>query len=189
MKISAAKLQEILESHGRWLRDNEDGERANLGGADLRYTNLCDADLRDADLRDADLRYADLRDANLRYADLRDADICDADLRDANLRGADLRGADLRYATLRGADLRDANLGKKYYQVTRIGSRKGTTTYCVDDDTVICGCWSHNNGATLDEFKDRIESVYGREGDNPNQQYYDEYMAAISFFAAMKGTK
>lgn len=124
MKISAEKLQEIIKSHGRWLRNEEGGERANL--------------------------------------------------RDAYLSGANLRGADL---------------DKTYYQVVRIGSRRGTTTYCVDDDNVLCGCWNNYKGGTLEEFKTRVESVYGREGNNPNEQYYDEYMAAITFFAAMKEMK
>ena len=129
MKISAEKLQEIIESHGRWLRNAEGGERA---------------DLSDADLSSADLR---------------------------------------------GADLRSADLSSAYYQVVRIGSRRGTTTYCVDDDNVLCGCWNNYKGGTLDEFKTRVESVYGREGNNPNEQYYDEYMAAITFFAEMKEIK
>ena len=139
MKISAEKLQEIIESHGRWLRNAEGGERADLRGADLS--------------------------------------------------DADLSGADLRSAYLSGAYLSGANLDKTYYQVVRIGSRQGTTTYCVDDDNVLCGCWNNYKGGTLEEFKTRVESVYGREGNNPNEQYYDEYMAAITFFAAMKEMK
>ena len=169
MKISAEKLQEIIESHGRWLRNEEGGERANLSSADLSS-----ADLYCADLSSADLSGADLRSANLRSADLS---------------GADLRGADLRSADLRSADLRSADLDKTYYQVVRVGSRRGITTYCVDDDNVLCGCWNGFKGGTLDEFKTRVESVYGREGNNPNEQYYDEYMAAITFFAAMKEMK
>ena len=107
----------------------------------------------------------------------------------ADLRGADLSDADLSDADLRGADLSDADLSSAYYQVVRIGSRRGTTTYCVDDDNVLCGCWNNYKGGTLDEFKTRVESVYGREGNNPNEQYYDEYMAAITFFAEMKEIK
>ena len=209
MKISAEKLQEIIKSHGRWLRNEEGGERADLSGANLRGADLRGADLRDADLSDAYLRDADLsdaylRDANLRGADLRGANLRGANLRDAylsgaylsgaNLRGADLRDADLSDAYLRDANLSDANLrgadlDKTYYQVVRIGSRRGTTTYCVDDDNVLCGCWNNYKGGTLEEFKTRVESVYGREGNNPNEQYYDEYMAAITFFAAMKEMK
>lgn len=174
MKISAEKLQEIIKSHGRWLRNEEGGERADLSGANLRGADLRDADLSDAYLRDANLRGADLRGANLRGANLRDA----------YLSGAYLSGANLSDANLRGADL-----DKTYYQVVRIGSRRGTTTYCVDDDNVLCGCWNNYKGGTLEEFKTRVESVYGREGNNPNEQYYDEYMAAITFFAAMKEMK
>ena len=174
MKISAEKLQEIIKSHGRWLRNEEGGERANL---------------RDAYLSGANLRGADLRDANLSDANLSDAYLSGADLRGANLRDANLRGANLRGANLRDANLSGADLDKTYYQVVRIGSRRGTTTYCVDDDNVLCGCWNNYKGGTLEEFKTRVESVYGREGNNPNEQYYDEYMAAITFFAAMKEMK
>ena len=184
MKISAEKLQGIIESHGRWLRNEEGGERANLRSADLSSADLSGADLRSADLSSADLYCADLSSADLSGADLRSAN-----LRSADLSGADLRGADLRSADLRSADLRSADLDKTYYQVVRVGSRRGITTYCVDDDNVLCGCWNGFKGGTLDEFKTRVESVYGREGNNPNEQYYDEYMAAITFFAAMKEMK
>jgi len=194
MKISAKKLQEIIKSHGRWLRNEEGGERANLRGADLSSADLSGADLSGADLSSANLRSANLRGANLRGADLssanlRGADLSSADLSGADLSGADLRGADLSSADLSSANLRGADLDKTYYQVVRIGSRRGTTTYCVDDDNVLCGCWNNYKGGTLEEFKTRVESVYGREGNNPNEQYYDEYMAAITFFAAMKEMK
>ena len=199
MKISAEKLQEIIESHGRWLRNKEEGERAYLRGADLSGANLSGANLSGADLSGADLRSAYLSGANLSGANLSGADLSGAylggaDLRSAYLRGADLRSADLSGANLGGANLSGANLSganldKTYYQVVRIGSRRGTTTYCADDDNVLCGCWNNYKGGTLDEFKAHVESVYGREGNNPNEQYYCEYMAAITFFAAMKEIK
>lgn len=59
------ELDLILEKHKKWLNDENDGERANLRGADLQ-----DANLRYADLQHTDLRYANLQGANLRYADL-----------------------------------------------------------------------------------------------------------------------
>ena len=199
MKISAEKLQEIIESHGRWLRNEEGGERANLRSADLYCADLYCADLSGANLRRADLRGANLRSADLSGANLRRADLSGANLRSADLSGANLRRADLSGAALSGANLSSANLSganlsgadldKTYYQVVRVGSRRGITTYCVDDDNVLCGCWNGFKGGTLDEFKTRVESVYGREGNNPNEQYYDEYMAAITFFAAMKEMK
>ena len=170
MKITREKLNEIIESHGKWLRNEEGGEKANLRGADLRG-----ADLRGADLGGADLGGADLGGADLRGADLGDAD----------LGGADLGGADLGGAYLGDAYLGGAYLNKTYYQITRIGSRNATTTYCVEDDNVVCGCWNNYRGGTLEEFKKRVESVYGKDGKTPDKKYYTQYMAAIEFFEKM----
>ena len=185
MKITQEKLNEIIESHGKWLRNEEGGEKANLIGADLG-----DANLRSANLGGADLEDANLIGANLRGADLGGANLIGANLGGADLGGADLIGANLIGATLRGANLRDANLGganlnKTYYQITRIGSRNATTTYCVEDDNVVCGCWNNYRGGTLEEFKKRVESVYGKDGKTPDKKYYTQYMAAIEFFEKM----
>ena len=73
MKFTEAELKIVLEKHALWLRNDPNGLRANLRGADL-----CGADLRGADLYGADLRGANLRGANL----------CGANLCGANLRGA-----------------------------------------------------------------------------------------------------
>ena len=175
MKITQEKLNEIIESHGKWLRNEEGGEKANLRGANLRGANL----------RGANLGGANLGDAYLGGANLIGADLGDANLRAANLRGANLGGADLGGAYLRGANLRGANLNKTYYQITRIGSRNATTTYCVEDDNVVCGCWNNYRGGTLEEFKKRVESVYGKDGKTPDKKYYTQYMAAIEFFEKM----
>ena len=165
MKITQEKLNEIIESHGKWLRNEEGGEKAFLE----------DADLRGADLRGANLRGADLEGANLKGADLTDADI----------KGAALRDADIKGAYLGGAYLKGADLNKTYYQITRIGSRNATITYCVEDDNVVCGCWNNYRGGTLEEFKKRVESVYGKDGKTPDKKYYTQYMAAIEFFEKM----
>lgn len=149
--ITQEKLNEKIESHGKWLRNEEGGERAVL----------CDTDLRGADLRGANLECAVLS-------------------------GADLRGADLRGAVLSGTNIWDADLSDAIYQISRIGSRKGTTTYVANIDNVQCGCWGNWRGGTLAEFIARVKSVYGENGSNPNKQYYAEYMAAIEFFLAMK---
>lgn len=160
MKITQEKLNEIIASHGKWLRCENGGERADLSNADLSG-----ADLNGANLSGADLSGAYLNGANL----------CEADLS-----GADLSGADLGGAYLSGADL-----GKTYYQIVRIGRRNATTTYCVEDDNVVCGCWNNYKGGTLEEFKKRVESIYGEEGKKPNKKYYTQYMAAIEFFEKM----
>ena len=172
MNISKEKLNEIIELHVKWLRGEKGGNYANLRGVDLRG---------------ADLSYDKLRGACLRCANLRGANLRGADLRGADLRGADLRGADLSCASLSCANLDSACLDKTYYQITRIGSRKGTTTYCVEDDNVTCGCWNSFKGGTLQEFKARVESIYSPTGKTPHEQYYAEYMAAIKFFEAVRG--
>lgn len=64
------ELNQILELHKKWLRDESGGIRIDLSGADLRYT-----DLSNANLRGADLRYTDLSGADLRNVDLSDADL------------------------------------------------------------------------------------------------------------------
>ena len=140
MKITQEKLKEIIASHGKWLRRENGGERADLSGADLSGANLC-------------------------YANLCDANLC--------------------YANLCNANLSNANLSKTYYQIVRIGSREATTTYCVDDDNVRCGCWNNYKGGTLEEFKKRVESVYGENGKTPNKKYHTQYTAAIEFFEKM----
>ena len=83
--IDAKTLKDIIEKHGKWVRGDTTGERADLRSADLSG----------ADLRSAYLRSADLSGADLSGADLRSADLSGANLRSANLRSADLRSADL----------------------------------------------------------------------------------------------
>jgi uncharacterized protein YjbI with pentapeptide repeats len=114
------ELKRILDLHAEWLRNSNQGSRADLSGADLSRADLRGADLRDAVLSGADLRGADLSGADLRGAVLSRADLSGADLSRADLSGADLSGADLRGAVLRdavlsgavlsGAILRDADL-------------------------------------------------------------------------------
>ena len=83
-------LNEILEKHLKWLRNEDGGERADLRGA-----NLYGADLYGADLRGANLCKANLCKANLCKANLYGADLCKA-----NLYGADLRGANIELTLL-----------------------------------------------------------------------------------------
>jgi len=80
--LDANALESILAKHVLWLANPNQGERADLRGANLRGANL----------RGADLQGADCWGANLRCADLQGADLRDADLRGANLRRADLQG-------------------------------------------------------------------------------------------------
>ena len=109
-------------------------------------------------------------------ADLRSANLRSADLRSANLSGANLSGADLSGANLSGANLRSADLNKRYIQLTRIGSRKGTTTYCYDDDVVWCGCFT----GTLAEFEQAVQKTHAE-----NPQFLKEYTGAIQYIRSL----
>ena len=108
--ISEQELKTIIDKHGKWLRSEEGGEKANLSSANLSSANLRYADLSSANLRYANLRYANLSSADLSYADLSYANLSSADLRYADLSSANLRYANLRYADLSSANLRYANL-------------------------------------------------------------------------------
>ena len=88
--MTSEEIKKVLDSHQKWINDEDGGKRANLRWADLSCANLSGAKLSRADLREANLRLADLR-----WADLRGANLRLADLRGTNLSGADLRWADL----------------------------------------------------------------------------------------------
>lgn len=185
MRITQEKLKEILVSHSKWLRGENGGEKADLSNVDLSYINLNHTDLRGANLCGANLYRANLFGANLSGTKLCGADLCGADLSNSSLRATDLRATDLSNSKFDNANLSTTSLSKTYYQIVRIGSREATTTYCVEDDNVRCGCWHNYGGGTLEEFKKRVESVYGENGERPNKKYYTQYMAAIEFFEKM----
>ena len=42
-RVTAEELKTIVEKHGRWLREEEGGERADLSGADLTGADLSGA--------------------------------------------------------------------------------------------------------------------------------------------------
>lgn len=58
MQYTTEELQTIIDLHEKWIYNSEEGECADLFGADLRDANLRCANLRDANLRCADLRGA-----------------------------------------------------------------------------------------------------------------------------------
>ena len=127
--INGKTLEEILENHLHWLKEDVDGwkeMRANLDGADisntdLRFVNLKYASLNDvifykSDLRKANFCNASLQHTNLSYTDCRGATLNDADIFNSNLTHADfgdasLVGAYLPHSNLTRADFQGANLG------------------------------------------------------------------------------
>ena len=117
-------LKEVLELHKKWLKEEKDGEKADLSyeylsdvdfsGADLTYANLRGANLRGTKLTGAYLGYADLTAANLKGADLTGVNLRSANLKGAYLIGSNLAYADLIGSNLTGADLIDSNLSGTY---------------------------------------------------------------------------
>ncbi len=61
--MTQEELNVIWDKHKKWLENEEEGEKADLSGA-----NLCGADLSGANLCGANLRGANLRGANLDYS-------------------------------------------------------------------------------------------------------------------------
>jgi hypothetical protein len=136
-KVNSEDLQSILDSHAEWVKTNgKKGERADLGGADLRTADLLEADLRAADLNRANLVNSDLLRVNFNQANLHEANLRVADLREANLRRANLHGADLRQANLRGADLTLANLRGADLKGAIITEQQ-ISTAVTDSDTIL----------------------------------------------------
>ena len=73
--MTKTELKNILDKHGKWLRSENGGERANLSGADLSGADLSGANLYGANLYGANLYGANLSGANLYGADLYGADL------------------------------------------------------------------------------------------------------------------
>jgi uncharacterized protein YjbI with pentapeptide repeats len=149
-QISEQELKDILDKHGKWLRNESGGEaanlsHANLSHANLRYANLRYANLSHANLRYANLRYANLSHANLSYANLSHANLSYANLRYANLRYANLSHANLSYANLSYANLRSV-IGFKFTPLQVVNTKYFITIF---DDHVLWGC----KKLTFDEVK------------------------------------
>ena len=153
-------LKEILRKHRLWLKDDPNGERANLRHADLA----------DADLKNTDLSYANLADANLKSANLRYANLEGANLENANLEDANLEDANLRYAVLEGTHLTNAILTQTNTQNIReqnvISVQVDTSrvnnaiSYWKDLGVWTTGCFQ----GTLEELQEKVAKTHK---DNP----------------------
>lgn len=109
------ELDEIIERHGRFLRQEKGGIWASFKLMDLSYLDLSNRDLRTADFTGADLCNArliasDLSETIMFAVDLREADLTRAILDKTDLRGSSLRRANLTQASLVEADLRAGRL-------------------------------------------------------------------------------
>lgn len=165
-------LNEILRKHKLWLKDDPNGERANLRHADLA----------DADLKNTDLSYANLADANLKSANLRYANLEGANLENANLEDANLEDANLRYAVLEGTHLTNAILTQTNTQNIReqnvisvqvnTSRVNNTISYWKDLGIWTTGCFQ----GTLEELQERVAETH-----KYNPFFRKRYERAIAF--------
>lgn len=175
MKITKAELKIVLEKHALWLRNDPNGIRANLCGADLSRANLyganlyradlCCADLYGANLCGADLGMANLSMANLSRANLCEANLYRADLSEANLHGADLHGADLDGANLRGAKNVNCPLTCPE-KGSFIGFKKARGNYIVELEILADAMRSSATGRKCRCSKAKVVSITNPDGSN-----------------------
>ena len=128
--IAAVLTVIVRRRESERVREQREGWRFNLVGADLRGASLLEAYLERARLRIVHLEGALLQRAHLERADLEgahleDADLAAADLSGANLKNAHLEGAYLENANLWGAHLEGANLQGAHLEGTDLGSARG----------------------------------------------------------------
>lgn len=185
----------------------------DLSGAYLCCANLESCNLRDAKLKDADLKAANLHNANLTYANMERAKLNHANLTNANLTstilkcaeviGADLTDTVLDETILTNADLGNTNLTSatiygsivlagskmpdKIVQVGPIGSFKNYITYYTNRDIIRCDCWAVEDGGSLEEFKKKVDKIYPKGSNDPDDlKYRKQYMAVIAMFESLK---
>ena len=77
---TAQELEVIIENHGKWLRDEDGGEKA-----DLSYSNLSYSNLRGCNLSGCNMRDCNMRGCNLSYSNLSDCNLSDCNMRGCNL--------------------------------------------------------------------------------------------------------
>ena len=180
-------LKDCLQKNKNKYLSDSDLRGSDLSDSDLRGSNLSASDLSDSDLSFSDLSFSDLRgsdlsDSNLSFSDLSDSDLSGSNLRGSDLKGSnlsfsDLRGSDLSGSNLRGSNLRGAKTDKRYISISCIGSRKDMTTYCFEDDTIWCGCFT----GTLAKFEEEVKKTHKN-----NPQYLKEYLGFIKYIRSLK---
>ena len=90
MRFNGDNLEAVVEAHTRWIDSGgeNDEDRADFSGADLKNCFMAGVSLYGANFRGADLSGADLFRSDLRKADLTGAKLFEANLYRTQLRGA-----------------------------------------------------------------------------------------------------
>jgi len=178
--MDQAQINQILEDHQAWLKDNTKGKRANLYRANLEGANL-----EGADLQGANLQGAYLGGANLRMADLQDADLEGAKLRGADLRGAKLpdflivpvEGEFYGYKKLSNRKIVKLKIPADAQRINAIGSRKCRASYAIPVED--CG---ENKGGCFWKLEEGYKQDVPVYPDSYNDDIRVECTHGIHFF-------
>ncbi len=154
--ISKEELNEILEKHKKWVKNEDGGEKA---------------DLRGVVLQNADLRCADLQCANLYCADLRGTDLRGADLRDTNVYGVNLKGAYRPWLVYAG------NIGSRRYETLYFADYDSVRCGCWND---------YLGGTLAEFKLRIDEVYPADSKNEEYQRYRLEYLSAIKMFESMR---
>lgn len=122
--MEESKLKEILRKHRLWLKEDPEGEKADLRGEDLRRMNFSRTDLRCVDFKGADLRFANFSYADLSNTNFNCAVLSGADFSESHLRYTNFNRADLSNANLSSAHLINAYLGHAYLSGANLSNIK-----------------------------------------------------------------
>ena len=105
-----------LELHAKWLLDEEEGERLDLSGQDLRDvifpkgSNLEGSNLSRSNLEGSNLEGSNLSRSNLSRSNLEGSNLSWSNLSRSNLEGSNLSRSNLSWSNLEGSNLEGSNL-------------------------------------------------------------------------------
>lgn len=99
-KIDKAEFDRRMEEHAKWLKNKEEGQRADFSDVDLSEMDLSGMDFSHAEMKGVNLRGANLTGANLSYANLWEAYLHNVDLTRATIEGTVFYNANLTLSKL-----------------------------------------------------------------------------------------
>lgn len=119
IKLSDEKLKEILYNHALWLKNKNEGKRADfspyilskkdLSGLDLSEANFYNTALLNANFENTILRGANFKGAKAEKAKFSNCDLSNADFSLADLEEADFENANIENTVFIGAILKNTN--------------------------------------------------------------------------------
>ena len=101
-KIERSEFDRRMAEHAKWLKNKEEGQRADFRDVDLSAMDLSEMDFSHAEMTGVNLMNANLRGANLSYANLWEAYLHKVDLTGATIEGTIFYSANLTLSKLNG---------------------------------------------------------------------------------------